>query len=518
MVSLSSPEKIREYLVNNKLIDVFIFLVASADNLRCRGNLLSENLADLTQGLQRIIQKIGENPDVSSSDIEVSQLFKDLHYLELETIQRTSIFIELLAVYYHIMRKNLRDLPRAIGAQDIDFSLNSEFDYFRNQSVQDIQKNFKYPDVNNFSELTSDEKKELREILEESAKMMLEFFKEIYRFNHRFRPIYNKYKHVMSEFTGVYGIDKEKHDIQSHVYVRQKRIDKENNPHYSVSIIPLSTDTIQYFDKIARCVWTLLMFLLDNQLLSFANEGKDFIPRNLLVPEGKRQRFEQITEKITSYCVPNLQTMLKVNPSPDAGLQSKINEALKTDHIYVMNKDILDVEFLKDSQITRSDNSETAENAQKGTRCEDFEIVDIASASEDWSTYRLTDGTLLKVRDILIKAVRLSILDEQGNPIYNLNTQTISGTVPTKSILGKESAPFTQEELSKSVIDPNMKFDVIQEPWNKYVLADGTEIEIKTVLSTASKTNKYGHYGEPIYLTTRMLNFKTNIPSRLHKT
>jgi hypothetical protein len=466
-----------------------------------------------------MIQKISENPDVSHSNKEVSQLFKDLHYLELETIQRTSIFIELLAVYYHIMRKNIRDLPRAIAKQDINFSLNSEFDYFRNQSVEDIQRNFKYPDVNNFSELASDEKKELKEILEESAKMMLDFFKEIYRFNHRFRPIYNKYKHVMSEFTGVYGIDKERRNIESQVFVRQKDVDKKNNPHYSVSIIPLSTETIQYFDKIARYVWTLLTFLLDNQLYSFANEGKDFIPRNLLAPEkGKKQRIEQITEKITSYCLPNLQSMVKINPSPDAELRSKINEALKTEHVYVMHKDIFNVEFLKDSQITRSDNFETAEETKERTRSEDFEIIDVASAHEDWSTYRLTDGTLLKVRDVLIKALRLSSFDEQGNPIYNLNTQTISGVVPTKSILGKESAPFTQEELTKSVIDPNMKFDIIEEPWNKYVLADGTEIEIKTVLTTVSKTNKYGHHGEPIYLTARTFNFKTNIASKLRKT
>lgn len=505
-------------MVANGLIDVFIFLVVSVDNLRCRGNLLSKNLADLTQGLQRIIQKISENPNVSSSNKEISQLFKDLHYLELEIIQRTSIFIELLAVYYHIMRENLTDLPRAISEQDINFPLNSEFNYFRRQSVQDIQRNFNYPDVNNFSELTSDEKKELKRLLEESARMMLEFFKEIYRFNHHFRPVYNKYKHVMTELTGVFGIDKENHDIQSHVYVRQKRIDKENNPHYSVSIIPLSTDTIEYFDKIARCVWTLLMFLLDNQLLSFANEGKDFIPRNLLLPEnGKRQRFRQIAEKITSYCVPNLQAMMKVKPSPDATFQSRINEALKADHIYVMNKDILDVEFLKDSQITRSDDSETGESARKRPPCEDFEIVDVVSVSEDWSVYRLADGTILKLRNVLIKAIRLPNFDERGNPLYNLNTETIFGTVPVKSILEKESAPFTQEELSRSVIDPNVKFEALQEPWNKYVLADGTEIRIKAVLDRASKTSKYGHYGEPIYLTKHTLDFKTKAASKLHK-
>jgi hypothetical protein len=460
----------------------------------------------LTRGLKQVIQRIGENPDVSPSDKEVSQMVKNLHYLELETIQRTSIFIELLAVYYQIMRTNLKDLPRAIGKGDISTRfLNSEFDYFKNQSVQDIQRNFKYPNVSNFNELASDEKRELEDIFDESAKMMLDIFKDIYNFNYRFRPIYNKYKHVMSEVTGVYGIDKANRNISSHLFVRQKEIDQENNAHYYVYMIPLSTDIIQYFDKIARSVWTLLMYLLDNQLLSFANEGKDFIPRNLLLEEAKRERFQQITKKITSYCAPNLQSMLKMNPPNDAKLKSKIDEALKTHYVHKMNKDILDVDFLKTSEITRTDNTETSDKTQKN-----FEIVDTVSASENWSIYRLTDGTLLKARDVLVEAVRLPSCDQQGNPTYNLGTSTIYGVVPPKSVLGRESPPFTQEELAKSVIESNMRFCVIQEPWNRYVLADGTEIETRTVLETASKTDKYGHYGEPIYLTSRTLDIKTN--------
>ena len=69
----------------------------------------------------------------------------------------------------------------------------------------------------------------------------------------------------------------------------------------------------------------------------------------------------------------------------------------------------------------------------------------------------------------------------------------------------------------KSVVDPNVKFEIIQEPWNEYVLVDGTEIEIQTTLSTVSKTNKYQFSGEPIYFTNAPFNFKLNIPSKLKK-
>ena len=512
MVSLSNPERVNAYLKDKQLLDVFVFLVLSVDDLRNRGNLLSKDIANLNHGLQQIMQKITENPDISPINKEISQQFKDIHYLELETIQRTSIFIELLAVYYHIMRNNIQDLPRAISVND-KVPLYSEFEYFNNQTSEDIKKNFKFPEVNNFSELTSAEKKELKEMLEESALDMLECFKDVYRFNSHFRPIYTKYKHMMSEFTGLYGVDKERHNITSHVYVRQKDVDKKNVPHYSVSIVPLNAEIIQYFDKIARSVYTLLAFLIDNQLLSFANEGKDFIPRNLILPEKcNKPRFQQIVDKITNYCVPNLQTVMKVNPSPDRELQNKIDETLKTEFIYTMKKDIFDVEFLKDSQITRTDNSKKPDETLKVY--ENFENVDIAKASESWSTYKLTDGTILKIRDVLGKAIKLPSFDEAGNPIFSLKTQTVSISFPPKSIRGIESAPFTQEELSKSITSPNMNFETIQEPWNNYLLTDGTNIDIKAVLCTVSQTNKYDHYGEPIYLTTRKLDIKMIPPNR----
>lgn len=417
------------------------------------------------------------------------------------------------------MRTNIKDLPRAIGKEDISFSLNSEFEYFQNQTLDNIQKNFKYPNVDNFSELTLEEKRELKEILEESARTTLEFFRKIHRFNSHFRTVYNKYKHVMSEVTGIYGIDKVRNNIESQVYVRHKSLDEKKNSQYSVYVIPLSTEAIQYFDKIARCVWTLLELLIDNQLLFFANEGKDFIPRFLLIPEGeKRQRYVSLTKKITSYCLPNFQAIMIVNPAIDIALRTKIAEAFKTDFVYVMKKDILDLEFLKDSQLTSVSQTETTEDMGKThNHCQDFEIVDIVSEKEDWSKYRLTDGTVLKVRAVLIKAIRLSSFDQQGKPIYDLNTQTITGTVPDKSILGKQSASFTQEELSSSIVNSNIGFEVIQEPWNSYKLSDGTEIEVKTVLSAVSKSSKHAAYGEPIFMVNSSISIKTNIPIKLRK-
>lgn len=64
----------------------------------------------------------------------------------------------------------------------------------------------------------------------------------------------------------------------------------------------------------------------------------------------------------------------------------------------------------------------------------DFEIVDVISGREDWSVYRFIDGTIFKIRLVLVKALRYDTFDSNGNPNYLLNTQTVLGTVPPRII------------------------------------------------------------------------------------
>jgi hypothetical protein len=344
----SEPKEldIKEYLTKNDYLDVYAFLITSADNLRCRGNLLIRDIQDLKQGLQQLCKEIGENPDKAQSDKSMSQKFKDLHYLELEIIQRINIFIELLA--FHFSRKNIRGLPRAIGEDE--FSLSAEYRFFNKQKICDIYKNFKYPNVYNFTEITTDEKNILSEIFEESAKNTLDNFKEAYRFKRHFMGVYNKYKHVMSEVTGLYGINKDKNRIESRVYVRHKIVDKKGT-RYNVYAIPLSWDTLQYFETVSRATWTLLMLLIENQLLALRNQGKDIIPKHLAIDQQKGEKIRQIAARITSYSRRNFNLNIKVNPSTNKAVRNKIAQAFKNNHIYLMKNDIFDVDSLKKGSI-----------------------------------------------------------------------------------------------------------------------------------------------------------------------
>lgn len=52
-------------------------------------------------------------------------------------------------------------------------------------------------------------------------------------------------------------------------------------------------------------------------------------------------------------------------------------------------------------------------------------IVDVVNSSEVWSSYELEDGTVLKVKQVLVKVVKLDEKDIEGKPIYLTEAQPI---------------------------------------------------------------------------------------------
>lgn len=52
---------------------------------------------------------------------------------------------------------------------------------------------------------------------------------------------------------------------------------------------------------------------------------------------------------------------------------------------------------------------------------------------EDWNEYELEDGTILKMKNVVIRVVRTEKYDQNDDPIYFYNTSTIgSAIVPNK--------------------------------------------------------------------------------------
>ena len=65
-----------------------------------------------------------------------------------------------------------------------------------------------------------------------------------------------------------------------------------------------------------------------------------------------------------------------------------------------------------------------------------MEVVDIVESDEKWNTYKLEDGTVLKVKQVVVQAARSidkPIPGSNGEPLYHVKTQTlVTAVVPDK--------------------------------------------------------------------------------------
>lgn len=61
----------------------------------------------------------------------------------------------------------------------------------------------------------------------------------------------------------------------------------------------------------------------------------------------------------------------------------------------------------------------------------DGEQLDFKIDSEDWNTYKMEDGSIIKVKTVVSKITRLNKYNEFGEPIYLVNsTNLIDADVP----------------------------------------------------------------------------------------
>jgi hypothetical protein len=60
--------------------------------------------------------------------------------------------------------------------------------------------------------------------------------------------------------------------------------------------------------------------------------------------------------------------------------------------------------------------------------------VEVLSAKEAWSEYRLADGTILRVKPIMIDVSRVSEAQTaDGDPVYNMRSTLVTDVKPARS-------------------------------------------------------------------------------------
>jgi len=140
--------------------------------------------------------------------------------------------------------------------------------------------------------------------------------------------------------------------------------------------------------------------------------------------------------------------------------------------------------------------------------------IDFKVEREDWNVYKLEDGTILKLKFILLKVIREKI-DKEGRPIYSVQSSIVSTVFPPSNLLGMpDTRRYSIKELETAVIKPDMKFEALKEDYSsKYILKETVgelRLEVKPVLIAVARTKKYDERGEPIYLIRHTSILKTS--------
>lgn len=65
------------------------------------------------------------------------------------------------------------------------------------------------------------------------------------------------------------------------------------------------------------------------------------------------------------------------------------------------------------------------------------ENIEFEASSEPFSQYRLADGTTVKVKVVMVDAVRLDGYNDQGDPLYQFQFQQIIGVVAPQELKKK---------------------------------------------------------------------------------
>lgn len=122
--------------------------------------------------------------------------------------------------------------------------------------------------------------------------------------------------------------------------------------------------------------------------------------------------------------------------------------------------------------------------------------IEIKNSKENWSYYDLDDGTVLKIKTILISVYDAG-KDPQGNPSINLQTANVIGATP-------QTDPFEPCDEKKD-IQFKEKHD---NPWNEYTLDNDYVLMLKPTITQVDRTGNHDLRGIPLYIIQSQVTAK----------
>jgi hypothetical protein len=131
--------------------------------------------------------------------------------------------------------------------------------------------------------------------------------------------------------------------------------------------------------------------------------------------------------------------------------------------------------------------------------------IDFEPEKEVWNLYELSDGTLLRIRTLLIKLFQQKprpgqlTAQRQYSAAFS-NVQSVKKVNPKLRGVPSGVIP-SMEELQRSP-KVELQFTPLVEDWNVYRLETQEKLRVKLVVTVVHRLqDKWDQFGDPIYIT-----------------
>jgi hypothetical protein len=138
---------------------------------------------------------------------------------------------------------------------------------------------------------------------------------------------------------------------------------------------------------------------------------------------------------------------------------------------------------------------------------EEYGYTDFNTENENYSEYKLKDGTIIRTRAILLKVIKKSSIE------FSLTERSFATSFSPSNLkgpAGSASLPQDLENIIESIKEQDIDILLTKERWSEYKLNSGDKISLKAILVSASLTDKYDEYGDPIYALQLQVIHKIN--------
>lgn len=146
-------------------------------------------------------------------------------------------------------------------------------------------------------------------------------------------------------------------------------------------------------------------------------------------------------------------------------------------------------------------------------KVEQSDYEEFAVETEGWNVYKLSDGTVMKLRQLLMRLRTGPGTEPLETRLQVELSNLLMTTYPPRHLNGPPSAEqYTMEELIKSIVERDMKYEVLRETTNLYATSENLRVMLRLASVKIDRTRKFDAMGEPKYLANAQVEIQIARP------